>query len=71
MMGRGPFFVAAGIPAEIYWMEGAVDAIPDVLKTVVDVAGFIVSAALLGRWVKSRGHTAVGPGLGKRAALEV
>ena len=48
-----PLYVAAGIPGEIYWMDRAVDAIPDVLKTVVNVTSFIVSALLVGRLVGS------------------
>ena len=42
-------FLAAGIPAEIYWMDRAVDAIPDVMKTVVNVTGYVVAAVLLER----------------------
>jgi Na+/H+-dicarboxylate symporter len=55
-----PFYLAAGIPVEAVVLLRAVDAIPDVFKTVVNVTGDLAIAVLAHRVV---GDAAPGVGV--------
>jgi proton glutamate symport protein len=46
-----PIYLAAGIPAEGVIVLNAVDAIPDVFKTLVNVTADMTAAVLVSRWV--------------------
>jgi Na+/H+-dicarboxylate symporter len=47
-MLRLPFFVAAGIPAEGFILTAALDAIPDIFKTVANVTGDMTVLTIVG-----------------------
>jgi Na+/H+-dicarboxylate symporter len=45
-----PFFLDVGIPIEAVVLLNAVDAIPDIFKTVLNVTGDMSAAAIVGRY---------------------
>jgi Na+/H+-dicarboxylate symporter len=47
---RIPFFLAAGIPLEGFLLTAAVDAIPDIFKTTVNVTGDMTVLTLVDRF---------------------
>ena len=52
-----PLFVAVGLPVEGIGILIALDAIPDVFKTVVIVTGHMASTSILSRRASLAGHT--------------
>jgi Na+/H+-dicarboxylate symporter len=51
MMRSAPLFVAAGIPIEAYLLTEAVEVVPDLFKTVVNVTGNLTAATIVNRRV--------------------
>jgi proton glutamate symport protein len=49
-----PLFVAAGIPVQAYVLTEAVDTIPDIFKTLLNVTGDMTAAAIVSRYCTSR-----------------
>ena len=49
MMRAAPFYIAAGVPIEGYLLTEAVETIPDVFKTLVNVTGDMTAAAIVNR----------------------
>jgi proton glutamate symport protein len=49
LMRAAPFYVAAGVPIEGYLLTEAVEAIPDVFKTLTNVTGDLTAATLVNR----------------------
>jgi len=49
VLAQAPMFVAAGIPAEGIGILLALDAIPDMCRTTVNVTGDVTAACILGR----------------------
>ena len=47
---RLPFFIAAGIPAEGFMLTAALDAIPDIFKTTVNVTGDMTVLSIVRRF---------------------
>jgi len=47
---RLPFFIAAGIPIEGFMLTTALDAIPDMFKTIVNVTGDMTVLTIVGRF---------------------
>jgi Na+/H+-dicarboxylate symporter len=45
-----PFYLDVGIPIEAVVLLNAVDAIPDIFKTVLNVTGDMSAAAIVGRF---------------------
>ena len=45
-----PFYIAAGIPVQAYLMTEAVDTIPDIFKTLLNVTGDMTAATLVNRF---------------------
>jgi Na+/H+-dicarboxylate symporter len=54
-----PFFAAAGIPPESIGVLIALDLVPDVFKTLLNVTGHLAAVTLLGR---TEARAAAGPG---------
>jgi len=48
-----PLFVAAGIPVQAYVLTEAVDTIPDIFKTLLNVTGDMTAAAIVNRYCTS------------------
>jgi len=55
---RMPFFVAAGVPIEGFLLTSALDAIPDIFKTMVNVTGDMTALVLVDRFAGGEGHVA-------------
>lgn len=53
-----PLYLAAGIPIEGVVMLNALDAIPDIFKTLANVTGDLSAAALVARWSRSGANPA-------------
>jgi Na+/H+-dicarboxylate symporter len=50
LMRSAPLYLAAGIPIEAYLLVEAVDAVPDIFKTLVNVTGDMTAASLVNRF---------------------
>jgi Na+/H+-dicarboxylate symporter len=59
---RLPAYLAAGIPLEGVMLLSAVDAIPDIFKTVLNVTADLSVAAIAARWVTPGGGQGAGRG---------
>ncbi|GJQ28856.1 MAG: amino acid:proton symporter [Phycisphaerae bacterium] len=58
VMASTPALLAAGIPMEGIVLAYAVDAIPDVFKTLVNVTGDLSATAIVARWTRGRSSPA-------------
>jgi Na+/H+-dicarboxylate symporter len=52
-MRAAPFYVAAGVPIEGYLLTEAVETIPDIFKTLVNVTGDMTAAAIVNRFTNA------------------
>ena len=53
MMRAAPFYIAAGVPIEGYLLTEAVETIPDIFKTLVNVTGDMTAAAIVNRFTNA------------------
>jgi len=54
LMRAAPFYVAAGVPIEGYLLTEAVESIPDIFKTIMNVTGDMAAAAIVNRMSADR-----------------
>lgn len=64
-----PFYLAAGIPVEGVVLVAAIDAVPDIVKTLLNVTAAMTSATVVDRLDSRRAHAPV-PGVAATAMAE-